>query len=129
MLPLLLLSGCKSKKQVLEKPADLISRNKMVDIIAESFLIESTVHLAPDSVNRLYLTRDYYKELFTRYNVTRAQFVRSVDYYIGEENSAENLLSDVSTRLTEMRKQLNIPDSLPTPIAPNDGIPFIHQIR
>lgn len=120
LLPALLLcSSCKSKKQVLEKPADLINRSEMVELIAESYLIESTVHLSPDTVNRLRLTRDFYKELFTRHHITREQFVRSIDYYVGEETSAEKLLTDASNRIAKMRKELNIPDTIPIPIDPN----------
>lgn len=120
LLPLTLLcSSCKSKKQVLEKPDDLINRKEMVEIIAEAYLIESTVHLSPDTVNRLRLTRDFYKELFTRHHISREQFVRSIDYYIGEESSAEKLLTDASNRIGEMRKELNIPDTIPPPIDPN----------
>ena len=120
LLPVLFLcSSCKSKKQVLEKPDDLINRSKMVELIAQSYLIESTVHLSPDTVNRLRLTRDFYKDLFNRNHITREQFVRSLDYYIGEETSAEKLLTDASNRIAEMRKELNIPDTIPMPIDPN----------
>ena len=126
LLPLLFLCGsCKSKKQVLEKPDDLIGRNKMVELIAESYLIESSVHLAPDTVSRLLLTRLYYKELFNRHHVTRDQFVRSIDYYISEENSAEKLLTDASNRIAEMRKERGIPDTMPMPINPEAGIPMV----
>ena len=126
LLPVMLLCvSCKSKKQVLEKPDDLINRKEMVELIAESYLIESTVHLSPDTVNRLRLTRDFYKELFTRHHITREQFVRSIDYYIGEETSAEKLLTDASNRIAEMRKELNIPDTIPTPIDPNSPIESI----
>ena len=134
LLPALLLcSSCKSKKQVLEKPADLINRSEMVELIAESYLIESTVHLSPDTVNRLRLTRDFYKELFTRHHITREQFVRSIDYYVGEETSAEKLLTDASNRIAKMRKELNIPDTIPMPIDPNapleaiDPSPMLNQ--
>lgn len=134
LLPALLLcSSCKSKKQVLEKPADLINRSEMVELIAESYLIESTVHLSPDTVNRLRLTRDFYKELFTRHHITREQFVRSIDYYVGEETSAEKLLTDASNRIAKMRKELNIPDTIPIPIDPNapleaiDPSPMLNQ--
>ena len=82
----------------------------MVHIIAESYIIESTIHLAPDPMDRRTLTREYYKELFNRYKITREQFVHSIDYYVSEESSAEKLLSDASALVTKMRKDHNIPD-------------------
>ncbi len=95
------LSSCKNKKQVLDAPEDLISRNKMVNIIADAYLIESTIHLTPDSIPKREITQQYYKELFQRYNITRDQFVRSLNYYVSEQSSAEKLLMEASALVTE----------------------------
>ena len=66
-------------------------------------------------------------------HITREQFVRSIDYYVGEETSAEKLLTDASNRIAKMRKELNIPDTIPMPIDPNapleaiDPSPMLNQ--
>lgn len=96
--------NCRSKKQVLDKPDDLIARSTMVNIIAESYIIESTVHLANDTINKRELTRLYYKDLFNRYKITREQFIHSIDYYVSEEGSAERLLTEASNLIAKKRE-------------------------
>lgn len=113
-------SSCKSKKQVLEKPEGLINRSTMVKIIADSYIIESTVHLNSDpTINKGELAKIYYKELFQRYNITREQFVSSINYYISEESSAEKLLSDASKLIEKKRESYHI--SAPSDDNTNNG--------
>ena len=103
-------TSCKSKKQVLDKPEGLINRSTMVKIIADSYIIESTVHLNSDpTINKGELAKIYYKELFQRYNITREQFVSSINYYVSEESSAEKLLSDASKLIEKKRESYHIP--------------------
>ncbi|MCQ2275912.1 MAG: DUF4296 domain-containing protein [Bacteroidales bacterium] len=102
-------ASCKSKKQVLDKPEGLINRSTMVKIIADSYIIESTVHLSADTISKSELAQKYYKELFQRYNITREQFVSSINYYVSEESSAEKLLSDASKLIEKKRESYHIP--------------------
>lgn len=110
---LMLCCGCKSKKQVLDKPEGLIPRSTMVEIIAECYMIEGTIETAPEGQNRADLTRSYYKDLFKRYNITKEQFVNSVNYYVSEESSAKKLLSDASDLVMKKRKELDVPYEVP----------------
>lgn len=103
-LILLLCSSCKSKKQVLDKPDDLISRSTLTEILSEAYVIESTVHLSADSINKRDLTQQYYKELFERHHITKKQFESSLDYYIADETTSEKLLTEVSKKI-EIRRQ------------------------
>lgn len=126
---LLTLAGCRSKKQVLDKPDNLINRSTMVNIIAESYIIESTVHTSPDTVNRAALAKIHYRDLFNRYKITREQFESSLNYYISEENSAEALLAEASALIIKKRKELNIPEVTTSPVdapesesAPTDNV-------
>ncbi len=105
---LILCTNCRNKKQVLDKPDNLISRNTIVKIIADSYLIESTIHLSPDSIDRSEKTQLYYKELFNRYKVTREQFIQSIDYYVSEESSAEKLLSEASALIAQKCKEQHV---------------------
>ena len=112
----LCLCSCHNKKQVLDKPEDLINRNTMVDIIAESYIIESVIHTSPDSIDKPTMTNLYYCELFNRYHITKEQFISSMEYYISEQSSAEKLLSDASERIAKKRQELNVPEhQLPVP--------------
>ncbi len=108
-----LFSGCKSKKQVMEKPDKLINRVTLVNILAESYLIESTLQMVPkDSINKEDLARLYYKDLFDRYQITNEQFESSIAYYISEEKSAEKLLNDASALIVSKKSEMAM-DGLP----------------
>ena len=103
------LSGCNSKKQVMEKPDNLINRITLVNILADSYLIESTLQLSPnDTLSRDELARLYYKDLFDRYHITNEQFESSVAYYISEEKSAEKLLNDAATLIVSKKTEMSM---------------------
>ena len=107
-----LFSGCKSKKQMMEKPDNLINRITLVNILAESYLIESTLQMTPtDSISKDNLARLYYKDLFDRYHITNEQFKASMAYYVSEEKSSEKLLNDASALIVSKKSELTLPDS------------------
>ena len=107
----ILISGCNSKKQMMEKPDNLINRITLVNILADSYLIESTLQVSPnDSIRRDELARQYYKDLFDRYHITDEQFESSVSYYISEEKSAEKLLNDAAVLIVSKKSELVMPD-------------------
>ncbi len=102
-------AACKDKKQVMQRPDNLINRITLVNILAESYLIESSLHVAaPDSIGKDELARQYYKDLFDRYKITNEQFESSIAYYISEEKSAEKLLNDASAIIINKRNELSL---------------------
>jgi len=114
-----LLSGCGNKKQVMEKPDHLINRITLVNILAESYLIESTLQMTPpDTISKEVLAQQYYKDLFDRYHITNEQFESSIAYYVSEEKSAEKLLNDAATLIVSKKSELVLPDSV------SDGLPY-----
>ena len=107
----MVLSGCNDKKKVMKKPPHLINRITLVNILAESYLIESTLQMTvPDTIRKEELARRYYKDLFDRYKITNEQFESSVAYYVSEEKSAEKLLSDASALIVNKKNELMIDD-------------------
>lgn len=124
---LLIVSTCFTmscnKKQVQERPENLINRKTLVNLIAESYIIESYLQVAPDSINRFDLTAAYYKDLFNRYHVTREQFVSSMKYYLGDEDSAEKLLSEASAIISKKHKESATADSTALRQAEQANIP------
>lgn len=112
---LILFTGCKSKKQVMEKPDNLINRITLVNILAESYMIESYLQMVPyDSIGKDELARQYYKDLFTRYKITNEQFESSIAYYVSEEKSAEKLLNDASALIVSKKSDMIVNDSTGT---------------
>lgn len=114
-LLLTLFSSCKSKKHVMEKPDNLINRITLVNILAESYIIESTLQFTPtDSIPKDELARRYYKDLFDRYHITNKQFESSIAYYVSEEKSAEKLLNDASALIISKKGELFVNDTIPS---------------
>ena len=104
-----LFSGCNSKKQVMEKPDHLINRITLVNILADSYLIESTLQMTgSDTISKDDLARLYYKDLFDRYHITNEQFESSVAYYISEEKSAEKLLNDAAALIVSKKTEMSL---------------------
>lgn len=107
LVALVLFAGCNSKKQMMEKPDNLINRITLVNILADSYLIESTLQMTPpDSISKEDLARQYYKDLFDRYHITNEQFESSVAYYVSEEKSAEKLLNDAATLIVSKKTEM-----------------------
>lgn len=108
---MMVLSGCNDKKKVMKKPPHLINRITLVNILAESYLIESTLQMSvPDTIRKEELARRYYKDLFDRYKITNEQFESSVAYYVSEEKSAEKLLNDASALIVNKKNEMMIDD-------------------
>lgn len=102
-----LFAGCKSKQHVMEKPDHLINRITLVNILAESYLIESYLQTShPDTISKEQLARLYYKDLFDRYHITNEQFESSISYYISEEKSAEKLLNDAAALIVSKKTEM-----------------------
>ena len=117
---LLVLSGCNDKKKVMKRPPHLINRITLVNILAESYLIESTLQMSTtDSIGKDELTRRYYKDLFDRYHITREQFESSIAYYVSEEKSAEKLLNDASALIVNKKNEMMIDDPNPNIVPVN----------
>ena len=119
----MVLSGCNDKKKVMKKPPHLINRITLVNILAESYLIESTLQMTvPDSLSKDELARRYYKDLFDRYHITSEQFESSVAYYVSEEKSAEKLLNDASALIVNKKNELMIDNPNPTAVPDTQAI-------
>jgi hypothetical protein len=103
-------AGC-HKKQVQEKPADLIPRKVIVNVIAESYIIESYIQVLTDTFERCYIPPFLYKEMFNRYGITRPQFISSINYYLGDEDQAEKLLTEAEAIVVARHKEYEKADS------------------
>lgn len=113
LIPIMILAAGCHKKQVQKKPENLISRNAMVHIIAESYIIESLVsYNPPDTLNRYESTKAYYKDLFNRYHVTREQFNSSIQYYMGDEDQANKILSEASELVIMKKREMALSDTI-----------------
>lgn len=100
---LLTITGC-HKKQIMDKPERLIPYDKLINIIVDSYLIESYVYMAPEDSDKIEMTKALYYDMFTRYKVTKEEFISSIDYYFGDEDLANKMMAEASKRFAEKRK-------------------------
>lgn len=113
-LPLLLLlslSACTSG----EAPADILPRDRFVQVLAEAQLIEARVNREGTVEHRSNERVDgYYAELFTRQGITPEQFRRSFDHFAQDPAVLKDIYGDVIAELSKRKDEaMNArPDSL-----------------
>jgi hypothetical protein len=99
---LFLVAGCNEK--VIEKPEDLIARDKMVDILIDMALINAGKAIDPNVMeeNRV----DPMRYIYAKYEIDSAQFVRSDLYYAAIPLEYEAIYEAVEERLEAERIRL-----------------------
>ena len=94
-----------NKKQLTPKPDHLIPFNQMVEIMAESYLIESMIYFLPPDSDKIVITQTLYNDLFVKNNISKNQYNSSIKYYLADKISAEKLLNAVSDQIATKRKK------------------------
>lgn len=105
LLALSLLVSC-NKKQLQKKPAQLIPVEKMTDIIAESYLIESMINFSSGDSSKQALTQNLYADLFRKYGITKEQYISSITYYLSEKDQANEILTESSEKLNQKQETI-----------------------
>ena len=91
------------------KPAGLLNKSQMTDILVDLHLTEATVKADDDSISRLNDTLDLrtrYAEVFRKHNVTPDEFNTSLNYYIEQIDELDKIYAEVLSRITEMEANL-----------------------
>ncbi|MCR4965479.1 MAG: DUF4296 domain-containing protein [Bacteroidales bacterium] len=112
---LTLCTSCHKKQVVAEKPANLIGRKQMVEILTESYLAEAFVYASLDSVTleeNQELTAAFYNDIYNRHNVTKQQFITSIEYYVSDKELIQKMLDEVLVNIQQQKMNSNLPDSL-----------------
>ena len=109
---LTLCTACHKKQVVADKPENLINRKKMVEILTDSYLAEAYIYASLDSTATEELTLKLYKDIFDRHEITKEQFVQSMEYYISDKDLLQKMLDEVTNNIIQLKTNSNIPDSL-----------------
>lgn len=95
-------SSCYKENQVpSQKPADLIPRDQMVQLISDMQIVEAIV-----SYDRIHgrrrpdLEKSYYQLLLNHYGVTVSQIRSSLDYYSDQGDELARMYDDVLSSLS-----------------------------
>ncbi|UBM62751.1 DUF4296 domain-containing protein [Candidatus Sulfidibacterium hydrothermale] len=110
LLITLLLTGCyKVNKDVVPKPANLIPKEKMADILTDMEIIEGAKVYNrgryPGYPDRI---KEYYQILFDRYGVTKDQIKASLNYYNNRGDEMASIYDRVLKNLHEKQALLNL---------------------
>jgi hypothetical protein len=107
----IILSACSLEMKpdyLLEKPNDLIPKEKMVSIIMEAQLKESmalSLNLQYDSARALF--KSYYEpQIFEKYQVAETTFIKSYQYYLSDPSLIQEIYEAVVDSLS-IRQSLN----------------------
>lgn len=105
----LLFSGCyKINRLEIKKPADLIKKDKMIDILTDLEIIQATaVYNREHYPGYKDIQKNYNKTLFDHYHITKSQLRASLKYYNNQGIEMASIYDKVMSKLTEKQTILN----------------------
>lgn len=99
--------GKENSVNVVEKPSNLIEKDKMIDVLVDFHLAE----IAIKKNNRAkadYYSNLYYYSLFKKHNIEAADFDSSIAYYIQMPEKFDAMYADVIEELEKLDTELSI---------------------
>ena len=103
-LTLLLFTSCGNKKEII--PEDVIPREQMIDIVVDAWYLEAVIHNTIHDYDKIEVaTVTYYAEFFEEHNITKEQFIKSIEYHMRDE-STKQFIEDCSARFNERQEEL-----------------------
>ena len=103
MLFIIVVAGCNEK--VIEKPEDLIARDKMVDILFDLSLINAGKAINPSVMEEYQI--DPMSYIYTKYEIDSAQFAKSDLYYAAIPLEYEAMYKALDERLEAEKTRLD----------------------
>jgi len=88
-----------------EKPEDLISEDKMVDIITEISLLQSARNVSKRTFENTGIDGQQY--IFEKYNIDSVQFKRSNDYYAYNYETYQRIYDSVKEGFLRLKVKLD----------------------
>lgn len=96
---LFLVVGCTSNT-IIDKPDNLIAKNKMVAILTDVLIANGAQDIKNKNLQR---NVNYFPLVFEKYNIDSTQFKESNAYYISRIDDYEEILKSVEERLKKLK--------------------------
>ncbi len=96
--------GCQDVKHP-EKPKNLISKDKMVDMLTEAYLANSARSVDNKSIITKGIKMD--SLIYKNFGVDSLQFAKSNEFYAADINAYMEIFQKVEARLTGMQKEMD----------------------
>lgn len=103
ILSVLFFTAC--GKDVVEKPDNLIPKNKMVDIYYDISILNGVKSTGADKLERIDLDPDTF--LYEKYGIDSAQLAKSSIYYTSNANLQLQMFTEVETRLQKLKDTID----------------------
>jgi len=101
--------GCQDVKRP-EKPENLIPKDRMVDILTETYLINAARSYDIKQIRKKKIKLDSF--ILKKYSIDSLQFARSNDFYTADLNTYNYLFEEVEKRLNLIKKRVDSIDEL-----------------
>ena len=105
LLALLLAFSACSDKGGVKKPVVLLTEQQMIDVLADSYLIEADLNqrkTAGEEVSQL--EGAYYRQLFEHYGINDTIFDENMAYYTSQLPTLERIMDSVSQRFVKAQQ-------------------------
>jgi len=96
--------GCQDVKQP-EKPKNLISKEKMVDMLTEAYLANAARSVNNQAIEDKGIKMD--SLIYKNFGVDSLQFANSNEYYAADINTYMEIFQQVEARITSMQQRLD----------------------
>lgn len=104
LILILSILGCQNVERP-EKPKNLISKEKMVDVLTEAYLANAARSVNNQAIIDKGIQVD--SLIFKKFEVDSVQFAKSNDYYAADINMYLDIFQKVEARLVAMEKKLD----------------------
>jgi len=104
LLLFFIFSGCQNVDQP-EKPKDLIPKDKMVDILIETYLSNAARSVDNRSITTNGIKMD--SMIYKNFGIDSLQFARSNTFYAADINAYMDIFKQVESRLDVMQKKMD----------------------
>lgn len=93
---LLCVFSCQSEIRKPAAPKDEVPKEKMVSLTKDLLLLESHIELSYGQVSKFYkILNSSSDQVFKKHHILREQYIRTFDYYAGDQEKMELLYQEV----------------------------------
>ncbi len=97
----IILVSCTSNT-IYPKPKDLISKNKMIDMMTDIYLANAATNVNNKNNER---QKNYMNLVYKKYAIDSAQYARSNFYYMSNIDEYEKMHEKVQKRISDLKKE------------------------
>lgn len=99
--------ACNSSKPEVTLPANVVSKDTMVDILVDVHILEATIDLGIMKSEIDLKQTDKYYPIFKKHNITRQEYDKSLLFYTSHPELLNQIYDNVIAGLSRKQAELN----------------------